>query len=93
MLPIHELLNRIRWDTEFAQARFEIGFYDRHEESVQRVSLQDISFPADKHHVFQLIDDSGVTHRIPFHRVRLVYRNGELIWHRANPRDQTSQIE
>ena len=93
MLPIHELLNRIRWDKEFGDARFEIGYYDRHEKAVQRVALRDISFPADKRRVFELIDDSGLTHRIPFHRVRQVYRNGELIWRRVNPRDQPSQTE
>jgi uncharacterized protein (UPF0248 family) len=87
MVPIHELLNRIRWDKDFAQAQFEVGFYDRHEKSVQRVPLKDISFPADAHHAFELTDKQGETHRIPFHRVRLVYRNGELIWHRVNPTD------
>ena len=29
MIPIHELLNRIRWDAEFAKGTFELGYYDR----------------------------------------------------------------
>lgn len=57
MIPVHELLNRIRWDKEFGQGRFEIGFFDRYED---------------------------VTHRVAFHRIREVYRDGERIGHRPN---------
>jgi len=31
MIPIHELLNRIRWDPEFAKGNFELGYYYRTE--------------------------------------------------------------
>jgi uncharacterized protein (UPF0248 family) len=31
---------------------------------------------------FEVVDEEGVAHSIPLHRVREVYRNGELIWHR-----------
>ena len=37
MTPIHELLNRIRWDKEYGQGRFEIGYFDRYEGMVHRV--------------------------------------------------------
>ena len=39
MTPIHELLNRIRWDPEFGRGRFEIGFFDRHEGVIRCVSF------------------------------------------------------
>jgi uncharacterized protein (UPF0248 family) len=29
MIPIRELLDRIRWDPEFAKSEFAIGYYDR----------------------------------------------------------------
>lgn len=32
MMPVHELLNRIRWDAGFAEADFKIGYYDRIED-------------------------------------------------------------
>ena len=32
MMPIRELLNRIRRDAEFAKGNFELGYYDRTEE-------------------------------------------------------------
>ena len=29
MIPIHELINRIRWNEAFAKGNFIIGYYDR----------------------------------------------------------------
>ena len=34
MIPIHELLNRIRWDPEFAKGDFQLGYYDRAEDRI-----------------------------------------------------------
>lgn len=82
MIPIHELLSRIRWDPEFGKGRFEIGYYDRVEGRIILVPMQELHFQADEHLSFQLVDEDGVTHTIPLHRIKQVYRNGELIWHR-----------
>jgi uncharacterized protein (UPF0248 family) len=82
MTPIHELLNRILWDKQFGQGRFEIAFQDRWEAALQRVALQEIEFPEGERRVFELVDVTGQSRRIPFHRVREVYRDGQLIWQR-----------
>jgi uncharacterized protein (UPF0248 family) len=82
MIPIHELLSRIRWDKEFGQGRFEIGYFDRYEGVIQRVSLQEVTFPETAHHTFIVVDEAGQTHRIPFHRVREVVKDGQVIWQR-----------
>jgi uncharacterized protein (UPF0248 family) len=82
MIPIHELLSRIRWDKEFGQGRFEIGYFDRFEKAVHRVALQEVAFPEDGRHSFEVVDESGLTRRIPFHRVREVVKDGEVIWKR-----------
>ena len=29
LVPIHVLLNRIRWDLEFAMGSFQLGYYER----------------------------------------------------------------
>ncbi len=48
MVPIHELLNRISWDTEFGRGEFVIGYFDRVADSVIRVPLRQVFFdPAD----------------------------------------------
>jgi uncharacterized protein (UPF0248 family) len=89
MMPIHELLNRIRWDSQFAQGNFELGYYDRAEDRIILVSLKQVSFPADSPQTFQITDLEGQSHRVPFHRVREVYKNSQRIWHRPpNTPDQ-----
>ncbi|MEJ2686426.1 MAG: DUF504 domain-containing protein [Gammaproteobacteria bacterium] len=82
MIPIQELLNRIRWDPAFGAANFTIGYYDRVEDRILRVSLSRLWFEPGDHFAFQLVDAGGEQHSVPLHRIREVYRNGELIWHR-----------
>ena len=84
MIPIHRLLSRIRWDRDFGQADFLIGYYDRVEKRIIRVSLREIFFDHDDHFSFELMGDDGEWHTIPLHRIKEVYRNGERIWHREH---------
>ncbi|MDY0041469.1 MAG: DUF504 domain-containing protein [Desulforhabdus sp.] len=44
MIPIRDLLNRIRWDSEFAKGDFEIGYFDHVEQKIIRVSFSEIIF-------------------------------------------------
>lgn len=87
MTPFHELLARIRWDPEFGLGRFAIGYWDRVAGKVLHVDLRDIEWDEDNPAFFDLVDEDGVTHGIPYHRVREVWRNGELIWERHPPGD------
>jgi len=82
MTPIHELLNRIRYDKEFGQGRFEIGYFDRREGTIHRVAIQHVEFPLGEGRAFELLDEFGQLRRIPFHRIREVYRDGLRIWQR-----------
>lgn len=82
MIPIQDLLNRIRWDGHYG-GDFVIGYYDRIVGAIVRVRFAEISFPPDDHFAFVVIDAEGAAHSVPYHRVREVYRDGELIWRRA----------
>lgn len=82
MIPIHELLSRIRWDEDFGRAEFLVGYYDRVSAAIVRVPFQALYFDSEDHFDFQLLDEEGVSHTIPLHRIREVWRNGERIWHR-----------
>lgn len=83
MIPIHKLLSRIRWDAEFGQGTFEIGYYDRIVNAIIRVPLSEVVFkPVDKHTV-QVMDEDGLVHTVPLHRIREVYRDNTLIWQRG----------
>ena len=82
MQPIHELLNRIHWDSEFGTGEFELGFLDRFEKEMIRLPFRAIVFVPGDHFFFHYLDEKGNEHSVPFHRIRDVYRNGECIWHR-----------
>jgi uncharacterized protein (UPF0248 family) len=83
MIPIRELHNRIRWDRQFAAADFRIGYYDRVDETIIVVPLnQVVQEPGDCFAV-RVLDHAGVSHLLPYHRIREVYRNDELIWKRG----------
>jgi len=82
MQPIDKLLDRIKWDKGFGDAAFEIGYYDRVAAIIIRRPLADLLFEPGNKDSFLLMDEEGVHQRIPLHRVREVYRNGELIWQR-----------
>lgn len=81
MQTIRELLSRIRWDRDFGRARFELGYWDRVEARVVKVKFTAVETDlADG--LFETINEEGRTCSIPLHRVRCVWRDGELIWSR-----------
>jgi len=84
MQPIHELLNRIHWDPVFGQGRFELAFLDHKEQELVRLPFEALSFVPGDHYFFHYLDEDGHAHSIPFHRIKAVYKNGELIWWRSH---------
>lgn len=83
MIPIHELLARIRWDPAFASARFEIAYLDRKRKALVRLPLERIRMTEDRFG-FEALEEDGSVHSVPYHRVRAVWRDGELIWSRQS---------
>ena len=82
MIPIPQLLQRIRWDAEFGHATFVIGYFDRVKDAIVRVPFDRVQIEAGDRFAFTAIEDDGSVHEVPLHRIREVYRNGELIWQR-----------
>lgn len=85
MTPIHELLARVRWDPKFGAAQFVIGYYDRVIRAQVKVPLESIQFEPGAGFAFETAAEDGTIHIVPYHRVRNVWRNDELIWHRHAP--------
>lgn len=83
MIPIQDVLHRIQWDAQFGNASFTIGYFDRVEGQVLRVPFQQLVLTRGEHFSFDVVTEDGSTHMVPFHRVREVWRNGELIWQRG----------
>ena len=63
MQPVQDLLHRIRWDQVFAEADFEIGYYDRVADWIVRVPFATLHFPEDDSFGFELYDGSSVPPR------------------------------
>ena len=82
MIPIHNLLSRIQWDREFGQGEFVLGYYDRILGEVVRVPFSEIIFPGGRCNAIQVLAQDGVIHSIPLHRIKEVYKDNDLIWHR-----------
>jgi len=84
MMPIRELLDRIRWDHDFGRGRFAIGYEDHAAQGVVRVPFEEMKFSEGDRFSFQIEDEAGKIRTIPFHRVREVYKDGRLIWRRPS---------
>ena len=82
MQPIQDLLNRIRWDPDFGSGEFVIGFYDRLQNGIIRLSLDQLWFEQDDHFRFYFSDAEGEVHSVPLHRITEVYKDQQLIWQR-----------
>jgi uncharacterized protein (UPF0248 family) len=82
VIPVHELLSRIRWDPEFGRGRFEVAYFDREEKRLVRLPLERITMRPGDRFAFQAIEDDDSVHNVPYHRVREVWRDGECIWAR-----------
>ncbi len=89
MMPIQKLLKRIRWDKEFGRGIFEIGYEDHIERKILRVPFRKIRFNEENRSSFEMEDVDGVVQTIPFHRIREVYKEGHLIWHRLRGSDSS----
>ncbi len=82
MIPIQDLLYRILWDKEFGKGDFQIGYYDRIKDEIIIVPFTQIQFTAGDHFSFQVYDSAEII-SIPLHRVRLVKKDGHVIWRRT----------
>ena len=82
MIPIHELLHRIQWDPLFGKGAFEIGYDDHVAGRLVRVPLARVHLEPGERFAFDAVEDDGSVHMVPFHRVRAVWRDGELVWQR-----------
>lgn len=82
MIPIQDLLHRIQWDPEFGKGDFVIGYLNRVAGRIVRVPFRRVHLKKGEHFSFEAVEDDGAVHVVPFHRVREVWRDGELIWRR-----------
>lgn len=85
MRLIPMLLNRIRWNPEFARWDFQLGCFGQVENLVILIPFKEARFPPDGPPVLQFVNAEGRTPRVPFHPVREVHNNSQPIWRRPEP--------
>ncbi len=91
MMPMHDLLARMRCDPAFGFGRFTIRYYDRLAAEDVRIPLARVQLRGDDASALTAIAPDGSAHRVPLHRLREVWRGGELLWRhdRARPRSHS----
>jgi len=78
MLPIHELLNKIKWDKRENPDDYLIFYYDR-------ILKKLIQLPYNKikriEGSFMVLDNEEESN-VPLHRIRKVAKNNAVVWER-----------
>lgn len=85
MIPIQDVLHRIQWDPACRGSRFEIGYIDRVAGTIMRVPFGELHLDGGARGSLTARDPDGSVLRIPLHRVRQVWRDGEIVWERRPP--------
>ncbi len=81
METIHQLLSRIHWDEEFGRGDFAVGIYDRVKGVVEFQPLEKLTLEKGNPFSFTVCIEGEIV-TIPFHRIRVVRKNGKTIWSR-----------
>jgi uncharacterized protein (UPF0248 family) len=79
MKPIQDVLNQIKWDKKLNPEDYSVEYIDFGK-------LVSISYVAIKRieGLFMIIEKNGEEMNIPLHRIRVVKKNGEVIWQRSS---------
>lgn len=75
MLPIKQLLDKIRWDKRENPDSYTLYYYDRIKDNLVELRYKDI---ADIKDGFIIINKK----HIPLHRIKQVKKDGKVIWSR-----------
>jgi len=79
MKPIQDVLNQIKWDKKLKPEDYSVEYIDFGK-------LVSIPYAAIKRieGLFMIIEKNGEETNIPLHRIRVVKKNGEVIWQRSS---------
>lgn len=78
MIPIKDLLNKIKWSKEENSNDYSIGYWDNIDKKLIFIKFYEIKRIEGN---FLLLDREEETY-IPMHRVREVRKNNKLVWKR-----------
>jgi uncharacterized protein (UPF0248 family) len=93
VIPIQALLSRLRFDPEFARGKWEIAYLDRTRPALVRLPFEAVRTRSHIGFVFDVTDEEGVEHSIPYHRVRQVWHDGKVVWSRVGARPKGKETK
>ncbi|HLC19882.1 MAG TPA: DUF504 domain-containing protein [Candidatus Nanoarchaeia archaeon] len=79
MMPIHELISKIKWDPNEKPADYFLSYYDRILKSLIEFRFDDIASIEDS--FIQLYKEDKLL-SIPFHRIKQIKKDGKIVWER-----------
>lgn len=79
MIPIRELLNKIKWDKRENPKDYAVFYYDRVEDLLKEIKYEDIKRIDSG---FLIIELAGKDVNIPLHRIKKVKKKGGVVWER-----------
>ena len=78
MQPIHELLNKIKWDKRENPNEYSIFYFDRILKKLIKIPYNKIKRIEG---IFMVLDNEDETN-IPLHRIKRVTKNNVVVWQR-----------
>jgi uncharacterized protein (UPF0248 family) len=75
MRPVQDVLNQIKWDKNLKPGEYTIEYIDFGK--LKSMPYSDIERIEDG---FMIVGDAN----IPLHRIRIIKKNGEIIWQRSS---------
>jgi len=83
MIPIEELLNKVKWDKKESPEDYVLLYYDRVENTLKEIPLTQVEVEEG----FMKTGIDGKEISIPLHRIKEVKKKGETIWKRPNTQE------
>lgn len=88
MIPIHDLVNKIKWDENESPEDYVLGYEDRVSKKLVEVRFVEIKRTEDN---FMVLERNMEEVSIPLHRVRVVKKKGEIVWQRPKAGEEPSK--
>ncbi len=79
MIPIKDLLNKIKWDKNLNPNEYSIGYFDRISKKLVWIDFEQIKNIDGN---FMVLEKDRNEVNIPLHRIRVVKQKKETIWKR-----------
>lgn len=84
MIPIKDLLNKIKWDKRENPEDYTIGYWDNMRKEILEFPFKAIKEISEN---FLLIETEEGEKDIPLHAIKLVRKKGEQLWKRQISKD------